>query len=155
MAESLSFNNVTRQIAREDILNNQRRESFKSYCIKFSSVDFISKLLFRYHSKRCSYVELFGLQNKYCVSPCSVKLSSPRLPEWAFQLRSWRIRLTAQEKVCMVCLSKFSLQKLQVIHCWIKGATIVHFIFSFIHFMLSFIFFMVRKNSLVWSTTGI
>ena len=30
MAESLSFNNVTRQIAREDILNNQRRESFKS-----------------------------------------------------------------------------------------------------------------------------
>ena len=36
MAESLSFNNnfnVTRQIAREDILNNQRRESFKSYKI--------------------------------------------------------------------------------------------------------------------------
>ena len=32
MAESLSiFNNVTRQIAWEDILNNQRRESFKSY----------------------------------------------------------------------------------------------------------------------------
>ena len=31
MAESSSFNNVTRQIAREDILNNQRRESFKSY----------------------------------------------------------------------------------------------------------------------------
>ena len=31
MAESLSVNNVTRQIAREDILNNQRRESFKSY----------------------------------------------------------------------------------------------------------------------------
>ena len=32
VAESSSgFNNVTRQIAREDILNNQRRESFKSY----------------------------------------------------------------------------------------------------------------------------
>ena len=37
MAESSSFNNVTRQIAREDILNNQRRESFKSY-ITFSTV---------------------------------------------------------------------------------------------------------------------
>ena len=33
MAESLSFNNVTRQIACEDILNNQRRESFKFYNI--------------------------------------------------------------------------------------------------------------------------
>ena len=31
MAESLSLNNVTRQIAHEDILNNQRWESFKSY----------------------------------------------------------------------------------------------------------------------------
>ena len=32
MAESSrSFDNVTRQIAREEILNNQRRESFKSY----------------------------------------------------------------------------------------------------------------------------
>ena len=31
MAESSSFNNVTRQIARVDILNNQQRESFKSY----------------------------------------------------------------------------------------------------------------------------
>ena len=34
MAESSSFNNVTRQIAREDILNNQCRESFKSYIIE-------------------------------------------------------------------------------------------------------------------------
>ena len=34
MAESLSINNATRQIAREDILNNQRRESFKSYIVK-------------------------------------------------------------------------------------------------------------------------
>ena len=34
MAESSrSFDNVTRQIAREEILNNQRRESFKSYII--------------------------------------------------------------------------------------------------------------------------
>ena len=33
MAYSLSINNVTRQIAREDILNNQHRESFKSYNI--------------------------------------------------------------------------------------------------------------------------
>ena len=31
MAESLSENNLTRQIAWEEILNNQRRESFKSY----------------------------------------------------------------------------------------------------------------------------
>ena len=31
MAESLSVNNLTRQIAREEILNNQRQESFKSY----------------------------------------------------------------------------------------------------------------------------
>ena len=30
MAESLSINNVTRQIAREDILNNKRQGSFKS-----------------------------------------------------------------------------------------------------------------------------
>ena len=44
MAESSrSFNNVTRQIAREDILNNQRRESFKSYIndyIKYVAVYF-------------------------------------------------------------------------------------------------------------------
>ena len=34
MAESSrSFDIVTRQIAREEILNNQRRESFKSYII--------------------------------------------------------------------------------------------------------------------------
>ena len=33
MAESLSVNNLTGQIAREEILNNQRRESFKSYNI--------------------------------------------------------------------------------------------------------------------------
>ena len=33
MAERLSINNATRQIAREDILNNQHRESFKSYNI--------------------------------------------------------------------------------------------------------------------------
>ena len=42
VAESLSFNNsfnnVTRQIAREDILNNQRRESFESYKIFLCSV---------------------------------------------------------------------------------------------------------------------
>ena len=31
MAESLSLNNVTLQTAREDILNNERRESLKSY----------------------------------------------------------------------------------------------------------------------------
>ena len=33
MAESLSVNNLTRQIAREEILNNQRWESFKSYTL--------------------------------------------------------------------------------------------------------------------------
>ena len=33
MAESLSINNATRQIAHEDILNNQCQESFKSYNI--------------------------------------------------------------------------------------------------------------------------
>ena len=32
-AESLSVNILTRQIAQEEILNNQRRESFKSYKI--------------------------------------------------------------------------------------------------------------------------
>ena len=31
MAENLSVNNLTWQIAHEEILNNQRRESFKSY----------------------------------------------------------------------------------------------------------------------------
>ena len=31
MAKNLSVNNLTRQIAQEEILNNQRRESFKSY----------------------------------------------------------------------------------------------------------------------------
>ena len=31
MAESLSINTAIRQIAREDILNNQSRESFKFY----------------------------------------------------------------------------------------------------------------------------
>ena len=73
-------------------------------CIIF--VNLTSKFLFRNHSKRkyrfrddrSSYVELFGLQNKYQVSPWSVKLSSPRLPEWAFQLRSWRIRLNCPVK---------------------------------------------------------
>ena len=30
---SRSFNNITRQIAREEILNNQRRGSFKSYML--------------------------------------------------------------------------------------------------------------------------
>ena len=51
MAESSSFNNVSRQIAREDILNNQRRESLKSYNIKskvvvanFKIVTMISQL---------------------------------------------------------------------------------------------------------------
>ena len=38
MAESLSVNDLTRQIAREEILNNQRRESFKSYICKTYAV---------------------------------------------------------------------------------------------------------------------
>ena len=33
MAESLSVNDLTWQIAQEEILNDQRRESFKSYII--------------------------------------------------------------------------------------------------------------------------
>ena len=40
MAESLSVNNLTRQIAREQILNNQRRESFKSYIVCYLSTGY-------------------------------------------------------------------------------------------------------------------
>ena len=46
MAETLSiFNNVTRQIAREDILNNQCRESFKSYTVEFVNKGLVIKFV--------------------------------------------------------------------------------------------------------------
>ena len=54
MAESSrSFNNVTRQIAWEDILNNQRRESFKSH-----NMSFIRILIFLLYFLRTTRADL-------------------------------------------------------------------------------------------------
>ena len=52
MAESLSVNNLNRQIAREEILNNQRRESFKSYMYSMSLETYL--YLATLDSTRCS-----------------------------------------------------------------------------------------------------